>query len=283
MAVLELRHVTKSFPSPSGPRPILRDISLTLAEGEFVCLLGFSGAGKTTLLSLIAGLLSPDKGEILLDGRPTHGPGPDRGVVFQNYSLLPWLTVFENVFLAVDAVAPDLTAPEKKARTEQAVRLVNLRDAMGKRPRELSGGMRQRVAVARALAMDPKVLLLDEPFCALDALTRSMLQQELTRIWAETKKTVLMITNDLDEAIFLADRVYPLMRGTAFRAPSALGPEITISIDRPRSHRLSLEPEYERARRRILECLLDGTRGTPQESGAIAVQTALGNPCPAGP
>ncbi len=283
MGILELRYVSKSFDGPLGTCPVLRDISLTLTEGEFVCLLGFSGAGKTTLLSLIAGLLAPDKGEILLNGTPIDGPGPDRGVVFQNYSLLPWMTVFENVYLAVDAVAPALTASDKRARAEQFIRLVKLEDAMWKRPRELSGGMRQRVAVARGLAMDPKVLLLDEPFSALDALTRGTLQEELTRIWGETKKTVFMITNDLDEAVFLADRVYPLVRGAGFGTPSALGPEIPIPIARPRSRRLSLELEYQRARKRILECFVGGTKRADHPTQRIAIQAALGDPCLAEP
>lgn len=273
MPVLELRQVAKSFPGPSGPRPVLRDISLTLEEGEFACLLGFSGAGKTTLISLIAGLLPPDRGEILLDGKPIHGPGPDRGVVFQNYSLLPWMSVLQNVALAVDAVAPELPSAEKTARAWHFIRLVHLEDAAWKRPRELSGGMRQRVAVARGLAMDPKVLLLDEPFSALDALTRVSLQKELTRIWAETQKTIVMITNDIDEAIFLADRVYPLVAG----AGSTLGPAIPIAIPRPRSLRLSLDPTYQVARREILECLLASRNGGAQPSPAAAVCSGLGN------
>ena len=281
MGILELRHVSKGFPSPNGPRPVLRDISLTLEEGEFVCLLGFSGSGKTTLISMVAGLLGLDKGEILLDGKPIEGPGLDRGVVFQNYSLLPWMTVFENIHLAIEAVAPELTAADKKARAEQFIGLVNLGDAAWKRPRELSGGMRQRVAVARGLAMNPKILLLDEPFSALDALTRATLQRELARIWTEMKKTVLMITNDLDEAIFLADRVYPLLRGSALRGASTLGPAIPIPIPRPRSQRLSLNPEYQRARKQILECLISGTNGTVHATRPIEIQAALGDPCPA--
>ena len=283
MGILELRHVSKGFPSPNGPRPVLRDISLTLEEGEFVCLLGFSGSGKTTLISMVAGLLGLDKGEILLDGKPIEGPGLDRGVVFQNYSLLPWMTVFQNVYLAVDAAAPELTPADKKARAEQFIELVNLGDAAWKRPRELSGGMRQRVAVARGLAMNPKILLLDEPFSALDALTRATLQRELARIWTEMKKTVLMITNDLDEAIFLADRVYPLLRGSALRGASTLGPAIPIPIPRPRSQRLSLNPEYQRARKQILECLISETNGTVHATRPIEIQAALGDPCPAKP
>ena len=165
---------------------MLRDINLSIRENEFVCIVGRSGSGKTTLISLIAGLIEADTGAILLEGKPIDGPGPDRGVIFQNYSLLPWMNVFDNVYLAVDAVAPNLADQEKRQRTEYYLDLVNLGAAMKKVPRELSGGMRQRVAVARGLAMDPKVLLLDEPFSALDALTRGTLQDELARIWMET-------------------------------------------------------------------------------------------------
>ena len=202
--------------------PVLRDINLDIDENEFVCIVGRSGSGKTTLISLIAGLIEPDHGEILLEGKPIDGPGPDRGVVFQNYSLLPWMTVFENVYLAVDAVGPNLAKAEKRERTEHYIRLVNLSAAMKKVPRELSGGMRQRVAVARGLAMDPKVLLMDEPFSALDALTRGTLQEELARIWMETRKTVVMITNDIDEAILLADTIYTLTPGPG----ATLGPAV---------------------------------------------------------
>jgi nitrate/nitrite transport system ATP-binding protein len=191
------------------------------------------------------------------------------------------MTVFENIHLAIDAVAPGLTPADKKARAEQLIGLVNLGDAAWKRPRELSGGMRQRVAVARGLAMNPKILLLDEPFSALDALTRATLQRELTRIWTEMKKTVLIITNDLDEAIFLADRVHPLLRGSALRGASTLGP--AIPIPRPRSQRLSLNPEYQWARKQILECLISGTNGTVHATPPTEIQAVLGDPCPAKP
>ena len=227
MALLEIRGVSKSFnlngKSRSGSVfPVLRDINLAINEREFVCIVGRSGAGKTTLISLIAGLIEADEGEILLEGRPIRGPGPERGIVFQNYSLLPWMTVFENVYLAVDAVGPDFTTKEKRERTDHYIKLVNLSHAAGKRPRELSGSMRQRVAVARGLAMEPKVLLMDEPFSALDALTRATLQEELARIWMETQKTVVMITNDIDEAILLADTIYTLTSSPG----ATLGPAV---------------------------------------------------------
>ncbi len=260
MAYLELKTVTKSYPrngrdGVSAGLPVLRDINLSIRENEFVCIIGRSGAGKTTLISLIAGLIEPDAGEIILDGKPIDGPGPDRGVIFQTYSLLPWLSVFENVHLAVDAVAPDLSASEKKRRTEYYVNLVNLGAALQKLPRELSGGMRQRVAVARGLAMDPKVLLLDEPFSALDALTRATLQEELARIWMETRKTMVMITNDIDEAILLADTIYTLTSSPG----ATLGPAIVIDAAHPRLRgQLSGQSTYQTARREMLRLLATG-------------------------
>jgi nitrate/nitrite transport system ATP-binding protein len=263
MAYLEIRGVSKSFSrtqrytSEGGGRlPVLHDINLAIDENEFVCIIGRSGSGKTTLISLIAGLIEPDLGEIFLEEKPIKGAGPDRGVVFQNYSLLPWMNVFENVYLAVDAVAPALTESEKRERTEHYIRLVNLSAAMKKLPRELSGGMRQRVAVARGLAMDPKVLLMDEPFSALDALTRGTLQEELARIWMETRKTVVMITNDIDEAILLADSIYTLTAGQG----ATLGPAVRIEMSHPRSHaQISVEPSYQRVRRETVGLLV--TRG----------------------
>jgi nitrate/nitrite transport system ATP-binding protein len=255
VAYLEIRGIQKSFGSN---RLVLRDINLAIERNKFVCVVGRSGSGKTTLISLIAGLLEPNQGEILLEGKPIQGPGPERGIVFQNYSLLPWMTVFENVYLAVDAVAPALTEKEKRSRTTHYVNLVNLRNAMSKRPRELSGGMRQRVAVARGLAMDPKVLLLDEPFSALDALTRATLQEELARIWMETKKTVVMITNDIDEAILLADCIYPLTAGPG----ATLGPAIQVDAPHPRSRRqVSQESRCQRVRREMLGVLAGGHKG----------------------
>jgi nitrate/nitrite transport system ATP-binding protein len=266
MAYLEIKGVGKSYrrnatgaSADSARLAVLSDINLAIDENEFVCIVGRSGSGKTTLISLIAGLLEPDRGEILLDGRSIDGPGPDRGVVFQNYSLLPWMNVFENVYLAVDAVAPHLAEAEKRNRAERYINLVNLGAAMKKVPRELSGGMRQRVAVARGLAMDPKVLLMDEPFSALDALTRATLQEELARIWIETRKTVVMITNDIDEAILLADSIYTLTSGPG----ATLGPAVRVETPHPRSRaQLIDEPGYQRVRRETVNVLMSGrTRG----------------------
>jgi nitrate/nitrite transport system ATP-binding protein len=261
MALLQLQDVRKSYETPKGRYLVLQGIDLAVDQGEFVAIVGYSGSGKTTLLSLIAGLITPDEGEILLDGGPIQGPGPDCGIVFQNYSLLPWLTVFENIYLAVDAVSSELSTHEKRLRTEQWVRLVHLEEAMAKRPHQLSGGMRQRVAVARGLATNPKLLLLDEPLSALDALTRGLLQDELARIWMEQRKTVVMITNDVEEAIRLAERIYPLTPGPG----ATLGPEIPVPIPHPRSRRLlSLDPVYQRVRRELTEFLIKARnrRGT---------------------
>lgn len=262
MALLEIHDVSKSFNrngkfKSGSALPVLRDINLAINDRQFVCIVGRSGSGKTTLISMIAGLVEPDQGEILLEGKPIQGPGPERGIVFQNYSLLPWMTVFQNVYLAVDAVAPQLAEKEKRERTAHYVDLVNLGPAKEKRPRELSGGMRQRVAVARGLAMEPKVLLMDEPFSALDALTRATLQEELARIWMETQKTIVMITNDIDEAILLADCIYPLTSGPG----ATLGSAIEVDSPHPRSHQqLSHESRYQDLQREMLGALVGGNR-----------------------
>ena len=258
MAQLEVRDVHKSFVTPRGTTRVLGGVNLAVEDGEFVAIVGYSGSGKTTLVSLIAGLLAPDVGEIRLDGVPVSGPGPERGIVFQQYSLLPWMSVYDNVALAVDAVHPDTSAGERRALTEEFIALVNLTAATWKRPRELSGGMRQRVAVARGLATEPKVLLMDEPFSALDALTRATLQDELLRIWGERRSTVVLVTNDVDEAILLADRIYPLTPGPG----AVLGRAIEVALPRPRERRhLSLSPAYQKARQTLVEFLRACRRG----------------------
>ena len=249
---LELRGVAKGYGPPDRRTEVLSNVNLRVERGEFVAIVGRSGSGKTTLVSLAAGLAAPDAGTILVDGRPVRGPGPERGVVFQNYSLLPWLSVVENVQLAVDQVYP--TWPKKKRLewAERYVALVNLAAARDKRPRELSGGMRQRVAVARALAMNPEILLLDEPLGALDALTRATLQLELERIWRQDRKTVLLITNDVDEGLLLADRMIVLTAGPQ----ATLGPEFAIDVERPRTHHaLNHDPRMFELRREICEFL----------------------------
>jgi len=251
LPLLELRDVEKRF--PARPESVLSRVNLCIPEGQFAAVVGCSGVGKTTLISLIAGLLVPDRGEILFAGRPLREPGPERAVVFQNYSLLPWLTVRENIMLAVEAAAPQLSRRAVREQADHFIDLVKLTAAASKRPRQLSGGMRQRVALARALAMEPQMLLLDEPLSALDALTRATLQDELARIWDEAKTTVVMVTNDIDEAILLADCVYPLTRGPG----ATLGQPIAVTLPRPRSRQhLSLEPDYQHVRRAIVEFLM---------------------------
>jgi nitrate/nitrite transport system ATP-binding protein len=258
MPYLEIRGVEKSFATKTGTTRVLDGVDLSLDEGEFVAVVGYSGSGKTTLISLIGGLIKPDGGSIVLDGAAVTGPGPERGMVFQQYSLLPWLSVFENVALAVDAVNPGVPAAERKRLTEEFIALVNLTPAQWKRPRELSGGMRQRVAVARGLAMHPKLLLMDEPFSALDALTRATLQDELLRIWGERRSTVILVTNDVDEAILLADRIYPMTPGPG----AVLGPAIEIGLERPRYRRhMSLTSAYQKARLGVVEFLRACRRG----------------------
>jgi nitrate/nitrite transport system ATP-binding protein len=263
MPFLELKNVSKSF-GPSGARSdVLKDINLAIDKGEFVAIVGFSGAGKTTLISLIAGLLKADSGTVTLNDLEITGPGPDRGIVFQNYSLLPWLTVYENIYLAVEQLFPNWTAAKKQQHVERHIAMVNLTPAREKRPGELSGGMRQRVSVARALAMDPQVLLLDEPLSALDALTRATLQDEISRIWRENQKTVVLITNDPDEGIYLADRIIPLSS-----SPSAtLGPSIRIDLPRPRDRKaLNHDRRFKEIRREVIEFLLHSKGSHPHAS-----------------
>src|ERR1051325_1091811 len=253
MPFLELKNVTKSFGSNGARSEVLKNINLDIDKGEFVAIVGFSGAGKTTLINLVAGLLKPDSGAVTLNDLEITEPGPDRGVVFQNYSLLPWLTVYENIYLAVEQLFPNWTAAKKQEHVEKHIAMVNLTPAREKRPGELSGGMRQRVSVARALAMDPQILLLDEPLSALDALTRATLQDEISRIWQENRKTVVLITNDPDEGIYLADRIVPLSSGPG----ATLGPSIRIDIPRPRDRKaLNHDRRFKEIRREVIDFLL---------------------------
>lgn len=256
MPLLEVRNVSKGF-GPAGKRTeVLDDITLDVEAGEFVAIIGYSGAGKTTLMSLLAGLTKPDAGTISLNGKAMDGPGPDRGIVFQNYSLLPWLTVYENVALAVDQVFPQWTVQQRREHIEKHIAMVNLTPAMSKVPSELSGGMRQRVSVARALSLKPEILLLDEPLSALDALTRANLQDEINRICQEERKTVILITNDPDEAILLADRVIPLTAGPR----ATLGPSIPITIPRPRARTaINHNYDFKQARYEVIDYLLKAT------------------------
>ncbi|MGZ8240206.1 MAG: ABC transporter ATP-binding protein [Methylobacter sp.] len=253
LPLVELKNVCKSYGEGKNKTSILKDINLDIKEGEFIAIVGFSGSGKTTLISTIAGLIHADSGDVLKQGKAITAPGPDRGVVFQNYSLMPWLTVFENVALAVDEIFKDWPGDKRKAHTEKYVRMVNLGAAMDKKPAELSGGMRQRVNVARALAANPDILLLDEPLSALDALTRGNLQDEILQIWEQEKKTVILITNDVDEAIYMADRVIPLNPG-----PNAtFGPDFQINIERPRDRTaLNHNEEFKKCRAEITQYLM---------------------------
>jgi nitrate ABC transporter ATP-binding subunit len=266
MAFLELRGVQKGY----GARPVLSGIDLTVEEGELLAIVGYSGAGKSTLVQIIAGLIKADAGTVSLGGKPILGPGPDRGIVFQGESLLPWLTTYENVHLAVDRVFPQFTAAQKKERTERYLKLVKLQDAHHKRPHELSGGMRQRVAVARALAQDPQVLLMDEPFSALDALTRATLQDEIERIWREDGKTGVLITNDVDEAILLADRIMPLGAGPG----ATLGPAVKVEIARPRDRKaINHDPQFKAVRNSVINYLIGP--GARRKPAAAPSETAL--------
>ncbi len=253
MAFLELAGLSKSYGNGPGRSEILHDINLQVEEGEFVAIVGFSGSGKTTLLSIMAGLIAADSGTATLHGRPIVRPGPDRGVVFQSYSLMPWLTVYENVALAVDQVFKQETRAQRRARAHRYVELVGLGHAADRKPSALSGGMRQRVAVARALATSPDILLLDEPLSALDALTRAKLQDEIERIWAADSKTVVLITNDVDEAILLADRIIPLTLGPR----ATLGPSFTVALPRPRDRTsVNDNPAFKALRAEITHYLL---------------------------
>lgn len=262
MSFLRMTGVSKGFGEGSSRAEILSDIDLSIEEGEFVAIVGYSGSGKSTLIQLLAGLLAPDQGTVELEGRPIRGPGPDRGVVFQNYSLLPWLTVLGNVELAVNRVFPEMGKTERRSHCMHYISMVNLAHAWDRRPAELSGGMRQRVSVARALAMQPRILLLDEPLGALDALTRGTLQDELENIVMAEKRTAVLITNDVDEALRLADRVVPL-----HQAPRAtLGPDFLVPLDRPRDRAALNDSEvYRILRSAINQYLIDLRRQTDLE------------------
>ncbi len=249
MVFLELSHVSKHF----GGHSVLSDINLSINEGEFVAIVGYSGQGKTTLINLIAGLLKPDSGTVTLSGQPITGPGPDRGLVFQNYSLLPWLAVYENIALAVDQVFPEWPAEKRATHIEKYIAMVKLSHAKDRLPKQLSGGMRQRVSVARTLAIDPRILLLDEPLGALDALSRGTLQDEIASIWQADRKTVVLITNSVDEALLLADRIIPLTIGPG----ATLGEAVPVKLARPRDRKgLNHDPEFKRLRALVTNQLL---------------------------
>jgi nitrate/nitrite transport system ATP-binding protein len=250
---VQVENVQMSFDTRNGAFVALKDVNLNIARGEFVTLIGHSGCGKSTLLNLIAGLLMPTDGVLLCADREIAGPGPDRGVVFQNHSLLPWLTCFENVYLAVERVFGETEGKaELNLRTHEALGLVHLTHAEQKLPNEISGGMKQRVGIARALAMQPKVLLMDEPFGALDALTRAHLQDELMKIVEKTNSTVIMVTHDVDEAVLLSDRIVMMTNGPA----AMIGEILEVDLPRPRNRlALASDAEYHRIRGAVLEFL----------------------------
>jgi nitrate/nitrite transport system ATP-binding protein len=258
---IEIQGVEQTFKTKKGPFCALQNVNLTVAKGEFVALIGHSGCGKSTLLNLIAGLTMPTQGSLICANREIAGPGPDRAVVFQNHSLLPWLTCFENVYLAVERVfgsankttgAIAESKAQLKARTDAALAMVGLTPAAQKRPGEISGGMKQRVGIARALCMEPKVLLLDEPFGALDALTRAKLQDELLAIVAATQSTVVMVTHDVDEAVLLSDKIVMMTNG-----PSAtIGEVLSVNLPRPRNRvALAESTQYLQYRKAVIDFL----------------------------
>jgi nitrate/nitrite transport system ATP-binding protein len=252
-AFIEVQHVEMVFSTRKGDFHALHDIHLSVAQGEFVTLIGHSGCGKSTLLNLIAGLIQPTAGVLLCDNREIAAPGPERAVVFQNHSLLPWLTCFDNVHLAVERVFGGREGKaQQKERTRAALELVGMGHALFKRPHEISGGMKQRVGIARALAMEPKVLLMDEPFGALDALTRAHLQDELLKIVARTKSTVVMVTHDVDEAVLLSDRIVMMTNGPA----ATIGEVLKVELPRPRDRvALAEDPTYVHARKAVIDFL----------------------------
>jgi len=249
---LEITDLRKSYPSPKGEAIIVQDFNLRIKKGEFVCLIGHSGCGKSTVLSIVAGLSDLTAGGIVLAGKELIGPGPDRGIVFQSPCLLPWMSAYENVMLGVNQVFYTASREERRQIVEYYLAIVGLADAMHKRPGELSQGMRQRVGIARAFALSPKMLLLDEPFGMLDSLTRMELQQVLIELWRKDQKTALMVTHDVDEALFLADRIVMMTNG-----PSAcVGDILEVPFARPRDRKALLESsEYYKLREHLIEFL----------------------------
>lgn len=249
---LTIEGVSKVYPTKNGPYTVLDGVNLSVEEGEFICIIGHSGCGKSTLLNMVSGFAFPTDGEVRVQGKRITKPGPDRMVVFQNYALLPWRTAFENIYLAVHAVSPNKPQAEKRAIVREHLAMVGLTEAADKKPPQLSGGMRQRVSIARALAIRPQVLILDEPFGALDAITKEELQEELLKIWNDHRCTVLMITHDIDEALFLADRLVMMTNGPHAK----IGEVMEIPFSRPRDRaRIMEDPEYYKLRNRALDFL----------------------------
>jgi nitrate/nitrite transport system ATP-binding protein len=252
MPFLKIEGLTKVYPTPKGPYKVLAGIDLTVTEGEFVTVIGHSGCGKSTLLDMVSGFNTPTEGTVLLQGKAITNPGPDRMVVFQNYCLLPWKTVFENVYLGVNSVFPEKSTAEKKEIVREHLHMVGLDEAANKKPGQISGGMKQRVSIARALAIRPEVLILDEPFGALDAITKEELQEELLQIWDDHRITVMMITHDIDEALFLSDRIVMMTNGPEAK----IGEIMTVPFDRPRvREQVMADPRYVQLRNEALDFL----------------------------
>jgi len=266
MSFLTLDHVSKFFPNHSGDGEvcIFQDITVKIDKGEFVTVIGHSGCGKSTLLNIIAGLETPSEGGAILNGQEERGPGLDRMVVFQNFALMPWMTVFGNIAIAVRSAYPTWTGSEVKAHVEKYIALVGLKDAELKKPAALSGGMKQRVGLARAFSIEPKVLLLDEPFAQIDALTRGVIQEELVEMWNATRNTVFMVTHDVDEAILLSDRIMLMTNGPSSRIAEI----VDVNIQRPRSRESIIEDKnYYKIRNHIIHFLVrHGAQGPEKKS-----------------
>lgn len=255
MAFLQIDNVSKYFPNPSGEGRVcvFKDVTIKIEKGEFVTVIGHSGCGKSTLLNIIAGLDTASEGGVVLGGREVSGPGLDRMVVFQNFSLMPWMTVFENIALAVRSAYPDWEPAQVTAHVNKYIALVGLKGAEDKRPTALSGGMKQRVGLARAFSIEPKVLLLDEPFAQIDALTRGVIQEELIEMWNSSKNTVFMVTHDVDEAILLSDRILLMTNGPSSR----IGEMVDVTIPRPRSRETIIDhPHYYKIRNHVIHFLV---------------------------
>lgn len=256
MSYLKIKNLQIAFKTPKGEFVAVQDINLNVDKGEIISIIGHSGCGKSSIINAIAGMVSPASGKVTVNGKCIRGPGPDRGMVFQNYSLLPWLTVYQNIFQAVDAALKNVTKQDKHDLVKRYLKMVELWDHREKHPGQISGGMKQRVAIARAFAIDPEVLLLDEPFGALDALTKASLHIELLKMWNLTQrsKTIVMVTHDIEEAVFLSDRIVVMNNG-----PAATIREIeSVHLPRPRNKRDTLNlPEYKAIRERLLGLLMD--------------------------
>jgi nitrate/nitrite transport system ATP-binding protein len=265
MSFLQIDHVSKYFPSPNGEGRvcIFKDVTIKIEKGEFVTVIGHSGCGKSTLLNIIAGLESMSEGGVILNGRETTGPGLDRMVVFQNFALMPWMTVYDNIALAVRSAYPDWNRDQVDAHVRKYIALVGLRGAEDKRPTALSGGMKQRVGLARAFSIEPKVLLLDEPFAQIDALTRGVIQEELVQMWNTTRNTVFMVTHDVDEAILLSDRIMLMTNGPEARIAEI----VEVTIPRPRSRASIIDhPHYYKIRNHVIHFLVRHAKHDGEEA-----------------